>query len=198
MCHYESQSSAPNNSNQGGDRLYPNLSDLLHNLLDENQRDILRDMLASRRDQSETYQHGPQFNQEPRPSAPPPGPPQQEPRSQEPELDELSQILSGIGRRAAQGCAQWIGILSLLFPILLAPKCLLVFGIFTAFLKSLGIPIIPWVLAGLGYEILTALDPILITCLAIWTIWKVLILKRPLVDVPFWKEKMGRFCRHQY
>ena len=82
-----------------------------------------------------------------------------------------------------------------MLPILIVPKYFLALGIFAAFMKSFGVSLTPLVLGGIFYEIISSLDPILLTLLGIWTIWKVLILRRPLVDINYWKHRMGvRFC----
>ena len=83
-----------------------------------------------------------------------------------------------------------------MIPILMVPKFFLILGIFAAFMKSFGIPVTPLVLGGIAFEILTALDPILITLLAIWTIWKTVILRKPLVDVSYWRNRINSRC-HQ-
>ena len=79
-------------------------------------------------------------------------------------------------------------------PILMAPKFLLVLGIFASILKSFSIPVAPLVLAGIAFEVLTALDPVLITLLAFWTIWKTWICNKPLIDVNYWKSRITHHC----
>ena len=86
------------------------------------------------------------------------------------------------------------GFVAFMLPILIVPKYFLALGIFAAFMKSFGVSLTPLVLGGIFYEIITSLDPILLTLLGIWTIWKVLILRRPLVDINYWKHRMGVRC----
>ena len=86
------------------------------------------------------------------------------------------------------------GFVAFMLPILIVPKYFLALGIFAAFMKSFGVSLTPLVLGGIFYEIISALDPILLTLLGIWTVWKVFILKRPLVDVNYWKHRMSARC----
>ena len=86
------------------------------------------------------------------------------------------------------------GFVAFMLPILIVPKCFLALGIFAAFMKSFGIPLTPLVLGGIFYEIITALDPILLTLLGVWTIWKVFIMRKPLVDINYWKHRMSARC----
>merc|ERR1712226_1600860 len=90
--------------------------------------------------------------------------------------------------------AKVIGFVAFMLPILIVPKYFLALGIFAAFMKSFGVPLTPLVLGGIFYEIITALDPILLTLLGVWTILKVFILRRPLVDINYWKHRMNARC----
>jgi len=110
--------------------------------------------------------------------------------------DDVSILLQRIGQTVAFNFAKVIGFISFMIPILMVPKFFLILGIFAAFMKSFGIPVTPLVLGGIAFEILTALDPILITLLAIWTIWKTVILRKPLVDVSYWRNRINSRC-HQ-
>ena len=86
------------------------------------------------------------------------------------------------------------GFVAFMLPILIVPKYFLALGIFAAFMKSFGVSLTPLVLGGIFYEIISALDPILLTLLGIWTVWKVFLLRRPLVDVNYWKHRMSARC----
>merc|ERR1711944_80264 len=95
--------------------------------------------------------------------------------------DDVSILLQRIGKKVAENFAKAIGFVAFMLPILIVQKYFLALGIFAAFMKSFGVSLTPLVLGGLFYEIITSLDPILLTLLGIWTISKVLILRRPLV-----------------
>ena len=107
---------------------------------------------------------------------------------------DLGLLFQRIGQKFAMNFVKSLGFLAMLLPILMAPKFLLVLGIFSSILKSFGIPIAPLVLAGISWEILTALDPILITGLAFWTIWKTLICGKPLIDFNYWRSRISHRC----
>jgi len=206
---------------QTQERLYPNLEQMLNNLLSENQSEFLRNFFAGNRDTNG-------------PSAPPPPPPNANPTAPPPEenqgwnrdrtqdqwnwrqwnqphpdysnmqsqprpryngyQDDLGIFFQQIGQRITMNFVKSLGFLAMMLPVLMAPKFLLVLGIFASILKSLGIPMTPLVLAGISWEILTAMDPILITLLAFWTIWKTWICKKPLIDVAYWRSRMGQHC----
>jgi len=108
--------------------------------------------------------------------------------------DDFSFLLQRIGQKMAENFAKAIGFVAFMLPILIVPKYFLALGIFAAFMKSFGVSLTPLVLGGIFYEIISALDPILLTLLGIWTIWKVFILRRPLVDVNYWKHRMSARC----
>jgi len=108
--------------------------------------------------------------------------------------DDFSFLLQRIGQKMAENFAKAIGFVALMLPILIVPKYFLALGIFAAFMKSFGVSLTPLVLGGIFYEIITALDPILLTLLGVWTLWKVFILRRPLVDVNYWKHRMSARC----
>jgi len=108
--------------------------------------------------------------------------------------DDVSILLQRIGKKVAENFAKAIGFVAFMLPILIVPKYFLALGIFAAFMKSFGVSLTPLVLGGIFYEIISSLDPILLTLLGIWTIWKVLILRRPLVDINYWKHRMGVQC----
>ena len=108
--------------------------------------------------------------------------------------DDIGILFQQIGQRITRNFVKSLGFLVMMLPVLMAPKFLLVLGIFASILKSFGIPMTPLVLAGISWEILTAMDPILITLLAFWTIWKTWICKKPLIDVAYWRSRMGQHC----
>merc|ERR1712226_1731795 len=110
------------------------------------------------------------------------------------EDDHVSILLQRIGQKMAENFAKVIGFVAFMLPILIVPKYFLALGIFAAFMKSFGVPLTPLVLGGIFYEIITALDPILLTLLGVWTILKVFILRRPLVDINYWKHRMNARC----
>jgi len=257
MCYANTEQNSnsengPNNSwqqdAQAQERLYPNLDQILNNLLPENQSQFLRNFFAGSNDAQTGPSAPPEPNQNP--SAPPPPPPPQEnqgnrnsqgenqqwnenqsqnqnqwnwqnwnqwnhpcggwrmpdysnmqsqprprPNSNGDEnTNDLGLLFQRIGQRFAMNFVKSLGFLAMLIPILMAPKFLLVLGIFSSILKSFGIPITPLVLAGISWEILTALDPILITGLAFWTIWKTLICGKPLIDFNYWRSRISQRC----
>jgi len=108
--------------------------------------------------------------------------------------DDVSILLQRIGKKVTENFAKAIGFVAFMLPILIVPKYFLALGIFAAFMKSFGVSLTPLVIGGILYEIITSLDPILLTLLGIWTIWKVLILRLPLVDINYWKHRMGVRC----
>jgi len=110
--------------------------------------------------------------------------------------DDLGIFFQHIGQRITMNFVKSLGFLAMMLPVLMAPKFLLVLGIFASILKSFGIPMTPLVLAGISWEILTAMDPILITLLAFWTIWKTWICKKPLIDVAYWRSRIGHRCHN--
>ena len=204
---------------QAQQRMYPNLDEIFENLMPENQSQFLRDFLAGipsappgnerdsnpqQRDErcsscrnsaggwrapaNESSQSG---TDRPTNQSAHRSDDQSGYRSAD---DDVTMIFQRLGRQLAMKFANFAGIFMMALPILLAPKCLLIFGIFSAILKSFGIPMTPVVLAGIAYEILTAMDPILITVLAFWTIWKTWVLKKPLVDVQYWKQRFTARC----
>jgi len=234
MCQSKSTQSS-NNGNERSDnnwqehaqaqeQLYPNLDQMLNNLLSENQSDFLRNFFAGNGDTT-----GPSAPPPP-PNANPTAPPSEEnqgwnrdrtqdqwnwnwnqwnqtphpdysnmqsqPRPRRPTFnngnaDDLGIFFQRIGQRITMNFVKSLGFLAMMLPVLMAPKFLLVLGIFASILKSFGIPIAPLVLAGISWEILTAMDPILITLLAFWTIWKTWICKKPLIDIAYWRSRIG-------
>jgi hypothetical protein len=245
MCHANTKQNSNNENNpnswqqdaQAQERLYPNLDQILNNLLPENQSQFLRNFFAGN-----DAQTGPSAPPEPNqnPSAPPPPPPPQENQgNRNPQSDnqqwnqnqnqwnwqnwnqwnhpcdysnmqsqprtrsnsngnentnDLRLLFQHIGQRFAMNFVKSLGFLAMLLPILMAPKFLLVLGIFSSILKSFGIPIAPLVLIGISWEILTALDPILITVLAFWTIYKTWICGKPLIDFNYWRSRINNRC----
>jgi len=230
---------------QTQERLYPNLDQILNNLLPENQSQFLRNFFAGSDAQS-----APSAPQEPNqnPSAPPPPPPtgngnqnpgtgngnpgtgngnqnnqwnqnqgfwnqwnypsggwrapdysnmQSQPRPNfngNGNTDDIGFLFQRIGQKIAMNFVKSLGFLAMMAPVLMAPKFLLVLGIFSSILRSFGIPMAPLVIAGISWEILTGLDPILITLLAFWTIWKTWICGKPLIDVNYWRSRINRHC----
>merc|ERR1711963_815885 len=84
--------------------------------------------------------------------------------------DDVLILLQRLGQMIAANFAKAIGFIAFMLPILIVPKFFLVLGI------------------------LGGLDPILITLLAVWTIYKTWILKRPLVDVRYWSQRFRARC----
>lgn len=205
MCNFqEGQNDARNGNWQDHARrqeqLYPNLQQILDNIMNqENQSQFLRDFLAGHPSAPESsHEEGPSVGAW---QVPPPNPEGQARADQErsrqsnhEDDDDLPRLFQRLGQKLAWKCAQSLGFFALLLPIIMAPKFLLILGIFSAILKSLGIPLVPMVIAGLCFEILKAMDPILITLLALWSLYKVCILKKPLIDIRHWQRRVHFHC----
>lgn len=207
MCHTQQNSSRTdwNEEARRQQNMYPNLDEFLRRLMPDNQSQFLRDFLSNAANDGTANV---------RPSAPPtendaqntadpwqyPNTDNRQYRQNSEQLygeDDVLLLLQRLGQLIAANFAKAIGFISFMLPILIVPKFFLILGIFAAFMKSFGIPLTPLVLGGILYEILVGLDPILITLLAVWTIYKIWILKRPLVDVPYWRQRMHARCTNQ-
>lgn len=245
MCHTNTTQSSNNGNErrdnnwqehaQAQEQLYPNLDQMLNNLLSENQSQFLRSFFAGNGDTTSPSAPPPNPSSDnPNPTAPPPpfeenqgwnrdrtqdqyqwnwnqwnhpcggwrmpdySNMQSQPRPRHSfnneNADDFGFLFQRIGQRIAMNFVKSLGFLAMMAPVLMAPKFLLVLGIFASILKSFGIPIAPLVLAGISWEILTALDPILITLLAFWTIWKTWICNKPLIDIAYWRSRISHHC----
>lgn len=210
MCQFQQgQDDARNNWQEHARRqeqLYPNLQQVLDSLMNQdNQSQFLRDFFAGRPSAPESDSDT-GYNQESVGGWQMPNNQDGQARTDQDhgrqsrsrndfnDNDDLTRLFQRLGQKLACKFAKSLGFFALLLPIILAPNCLLVLGIFTAILKSLGIPLVPMVMAGLCLEILKGLDPILITLLAIWSLYKVCIQKQPLIDVNYWRSRIQFQC----
>ena len=206
------------------EQLYPNLDEILDNILPQNQSQFLRDFFANR-NQNDNHQEpsAPPRNQNDQPTAPPYPENHQESRNQGfgggwnwnwngpnhqsnqnhqnrqnwngNEMDELSDLLQRFGHRFVMTLTKSIGFLMLFFPILLMPKCLLTLGILAAVIKSFGLPLTPLLITGFLWEILSAFDPIFVTFMALYVFYKTVLRGKPLIDLDFWRHRSNSRCR---
>merc|ERR1712213_160534 len=195
------------------EQLYPNLDEILDNILPQNQSQFLRDFFANR-NQNDNHQE---------PTAPPYPENHRESRNQGfgggwnwhwngpnhqsnqnhqnhqnwngNEMDELSDLLQRLGHRFVLTLTKSIGFLMLFFPILLMPKCLLTLGILAAVIKSFGLPLTPLLITGFLWEILSAFDPIFVTFMALFVFYKTVLRGKPLIDLDFWRHRLNSRCR---
>ena len=224
MCHHQENPPRTdwNEEARRQANMYPNLDEFLRRLMPENQSEFLRDFLnANVRSENEPNirPSAPPENTERRTENNNQAaggwnwnmnwqyPTENMPDNQENDggrqnrqseqlygEDDVLILLQRLGQMIAANFAKAIGFIAFMLPILIVPKFFLVLGIFGAFMKSFGIPLTPLVIGGIFYEILAGLDPILITLLAVWTIYKTWILKRPLVDVRYWSQSFRARC----
>jgi len=182
-AHENSEENGANNSGSGGGWNWQNWSDNWQNYhAQQQQRQHQQQQQRQQQQQQQQQQQRPNNSQN------------NERTDQLFHEDDVSILLQRIGQKFAENFARAIGFVAFMLPILIVPKYFLALGIFAAFMKSFGVSLTPLVLGGIFYEIITALDPILITLLGIWTIWKVLILRKPLVDVNYWKLRINARC----
>lgn len=206
MCQSQFNDGRESNSNwqehaRRQNQLYPNLDEILNNILPENQSEFLRQFF------SENLNHGNN-----NPSAPPQEnvgpwqmPPQNENRANQngnrpdqggngPDQQNSynnqrirEEIFAEIGQYFKQKMKNFIFVCSLFMAIVFAPNCLLQWGIFCAIMKTLDMPLMPLIVAGFSFMVLNLMHPTLLTLLALWAAWKVFVQKQKLF--PFWTSR---------
>jgi hypothetical protein len=109
--------------------------------------------------------------------------------------DEIGPLMKRMCLKFINHFSKAAGFFALFLILILIPRSFLIIGIVSAFLKSFDIPIIPVILGGLLFQILTALGPGFVPILAIWALYKTCNLRRPLFDANYWRGRIYHRCQ---